>query len=79
MIDYGKVNLRFKGSTGAEDVLGAGKVERCDPVNGGWYYDVVATGTPTRVIACEATCRKFKADPSASVELTFGCRTRYVP
>ena len=78
-IDFGKVNVRWKGATADEDVLFAGTMAACDPTRGGWYYDVPpASGTPTRVIACEATCQRFKADPSATVEIRYGCRTRII-
>ena len=52
---------------------------RCDPAGGGWYYDVEpASGRPTRIIACEATCQKLQVRPQASVEIRFGCRTRVI-
>ena len=79
-IDYGKVNLGFKGAAGSVDVLYAGSADRCDPMNGGWYYDVdPASGAkPTRIIVCPATCARFKAEPSATVDLRFGCQTRTI-
>ena len=79
MIDFGKVNLHFKGSGGEEDVLYVGQADKCDPMRGGWYYDVdPATTAPTKVVVCDATCRQFKADPNARVELGFGCKTRVI-
>ena len=79
-IDYGMVNLGFQGAAGSTDVLYAGSMDRCDPVDGGWYYDVdPATGQqPTRVVVCPATCAKFKSEPSATVNLRFGCKTRVI-
>jgi hypothetical protein len=78
-IDYGKVNVHWKGVAAEEDVLYAGDAARCDPAQGGWHYDVdPATGNPTRIIACPATCQKFKSDPMAAVEIRFGCRTRVI-
>jgi Mg-chelatase subunit ChlD len=76
-IDYGKVNLHWKGTTREEDVPYVGSADRCDPVRGGWYYDVdpTAGGTPARVVVCENTCGAFKADPNSAVDLVFGCRT----
>jgi hypothetical protein len=74
-IDFGQVNVHFRGSTD-EDIPYVGRAADCHPTRGGWYYDVnPAMGTPTRVIACDATCRRFKAEPTAKVELRFGCKT----
>jgi hypothetical protein len=79
-IDFGKVNVQRKGGNGDEEILYAGSMARCDPMKGGWYYDVdPATGTrPTRIIACPATCDRFKADAKATVEIRFGCATRTI-
>jgi hypothetical protein len=78
-IDYGKVNVRFTGSTGPADVLYVGQASRCDPAMGGWYYDVdPAMGTPSRVLVCPATCDRFKGDPAARVDLVFGCATKII-
>ena len=78
-IDFGKVNLRFKTGMSEEDILYVGSADRCDPAQGGWYYDVdPATARPTSVIVCPATCERFKGNEMAAVDLTFGCRTRTV-
>jgi hypothetical protein len=46
---------------------------------GGWYYDVApATGVPTRVQVCEATCSRFKTDQGGKVDLVFGCGTQII-
>jgi hypothetical protein len=76
-LDFGKVNLRFLGGGSQEDVPYVGRAERCDPVRGGWHYDVdpVSGAVPSRVITCEATCRKLKADPRGRIDLRFGCKT----
>jgi hypothetical protein len=79
-IDFGKVNVRWKGATSEEDLLYVGSADRCDPTRGGWYYDVdPASGrTPQRVLVCDASCRKFKSDAAARVEVRFGCKTRAI-
>jgi hypothetical protein len=79
-LDLGRVNLRFRGASGDEDVLYTTSAARCDPVRGGWYYDVdpATGGTPTKIIACPATCNKWKGDAMASVDLRVGCRTRVI-
>ena len=76
--DFGKVNVRFTGASGAtEDLLYVGAPDRCDPVRGGWHYDVPpAAGTPQRIIVCPATCDRFKADARGKVEIRIGCTTR---
>jgi hypothetical protein len=80
MLDYGKVNVRYTGTAGPSDILYVGRADRCDPVRGGWYYDVDPTmGKPTRVLICPATCDQFKRDVTASVDLVFGCATRVIP
>ncbi len=79
-IDFGKVNVRVQSTGGTEEVGYVRTVDRCDPVKGGWYYDVdPGAGTaPTRVIMCDATCKKYKPDASAKVDLLFGCKTRTI-
>jgi len=78
-LDFGKVNVRYTGSAGPEDILYVEQMDRCDPQRGGWYYDVhPSMGRPQRVLVCPATCARFKNDQSAQVELVFGCATRGV-
>jgi hypothetical protein len=76
-IDFRKVNLRFQDATGpAEDIPYATSANRCDPMRGGWYYDVdPATAAPTRVLTCPATCNRLKTAPDGNVSLVFGCKT----
>jgi hypothetical protein len=79
-IDFGKVNVRYTTSAGADNLLYVETPERCDATRGGWYYDVPpARGMPTRVLVCPATCQRFKGDPTAAVDLLFGCATRVIP
>ena len=76
--DFGKVNVRFTGASAAtEDLLYVGSPDRCDPVRGGWHYDVPpAAGTPQRIVVCPASCDRFKADARGKVEIRIGCTTR---
>ena len=46
-----------------------GDVGKCDPTQGGWYYDNI--DAPTQLIACDFTCVQFKTGGSVSVVL--GC------
>lgn len=79
-LDFGRVNLRLRGTAGETDVLYVGNANRCDPVRGGWYYDVdpMSGSTPSRVITCPATCAAFKKEAQGHVDLRFGCKTRVV-
>ena len=75
-IDYGKVNVRITTAAGQEDLAYVGSADRCDPVRGGWYYDVdPGAGTPSKVLVCEATCRRVKVTVGLSVGLRYGCKT----
>ncbi len=77
-IDYGRVNVHFEDSAGQDDIPYSATAARCDPTRGGWYYDVdPATAAPHRIIACDATCDRFKQ--GGKVELRFGCRTLVIP
>jgi hypothetical protein len=76
-LDYDKVNVRHAGAAGSTDLLYVRSADHCDPVKGGWYYDVDPQfGTPTKVLVCESSCQKLKAESGGSVQLVFGCRTR---
>jgi len=75
-IDYEKVNVRVTTAAGNEDLVYVGSADRCDATRGGWYYDVdPKAGTPTRVLICEANCRKVKITVGLSVNLRYGCKT----
>lgn len=74
VVDYDQVNVTF---TGDPTLASVGTAERCDPVRGGWYYDVnPALATPTRILTCPATCEAFKRAGMESVEIELGCKTR---
>jgi hypothetical protein len=82
-LDFKKVNVHVTASSTGPMGADIGHVDdatKCDPVKGGWYYDVdPAMGTPTRVVMCEATCKKFKMDATANIELRYGCETVIIP
>jgi hypothetical protein len=76
MLDFGKVNVHFKGRATDENIPYVGSAAKCDPMLGGWYYDVdPATAMPTKVVVCEKTCSRFKAEPTGVVQIRFGCKT----
>jgi len=75
-IDFSKVNLHYTGEGASDDIPYVERADRCDPVRGGWYYDVLPTlGTPTRVLTCPSTCRRFRASQTGKVEIVVGCAT----
>jgi hypothetical protein len=79
-IDFGKVNVRVQDAAGtSQDIPYVTAAARCDPMQGGWYYDVdPATAAPTRVVTCPATCDQLEAGANANVSLVFGCKTRVI-
>jgi hypothetical protein len=78
-IDFTKVNVRYTGGGTSENIPYVERADRCDPTRGGWYYDVApGTGVPTRILTCDATCRRFRTDQAGKVELVFGCGTQVI-
>ena len=76
-IDYGKVNVRITAPAGVDELLYVARADKCDPMRGGWYYDVEpGMGTPTRVLTCPASCARLKDAKDLKVELLFGCQSR---
>ena len=75
-VDYGRVNITYKSGKKASVLYYVGNVDECDPLTGGWYYDVdPRADTPTRIVACPTTCSTFRAATNASVEIGVGCAT----
>jgi hypothetical protein len=72
--EVGKVNLQYAtGVTPApQTVLHVDAVSQC-AAQGGWFYD--DNNSPTRIAVCPATCDAIKNDPSAKVDILFGCAT----
>jgi hypothetical protein len=78
-LDYGKVNVRYSGAGAPLDIGYVGTADRCDATAGGWYYDAdPRLASPTRVLVCPATCNRYKGEPSARVDLIFGCATKVI-
>ena len=77
--DPNKVNVelidQINGSK--DDVYHVQDQSKCDPNIGGWYYD--NNQTPTRVIACPASCTKIKSLAQGKVNVLFGCKTKDIP
>ena len=78
-VDFKQVNVSFTTASGSTTIghatidgtTGAG----CD-ARGGWYYDKdPATGTPTKITACPASCSMFQTDLNGKVNVVLGCPT----
>ena len=77
MIDFNRSGVRVTTPTRNEELSYVAAASSCDPKNGGWHYDTdPATGQPTRVILCEASCSGFTREASAKFELRFGCKLK---
>jgi hypothetical protein len=84
VLDHDRVNVRFKGASGEQAVVYVQSPDRCHPEAGGWYFDAPPNGAqaaptgvtmPSRILACAATCRRFRGDVQAKLELRYGCKT----
>jgi len=79
MLDFELVNVHFTGDAPDRNIPYVGSAAKCDPMLGGWYYDVdPATAMPTRVVVCDKTCSRFKAAPTGQVEIGFGCKREVI-
>jgi hypothetical protein len=77
-LDFGKVNVEYKDASGTPAVLPyVGKPANCDPVKGGWFYDVLPEiGTPKKIIVCKASCNRFLQTVGGTVDILVGCATQ---
>lgn len=71
--DPGLVNVQFSVGDNPTTVPGVADATACDPTAGGWYYDDPTA--PTRILACDQTCGKFKAALDGQVNVVLGCPT----
>jgi Mg-chelatase subunit ChlD len=75
-LDYGFVNVEFTNGGASESLFYVTDQSQCDAATGGWYYDVLpADGTPTKIIACPASCAAFQEATGGSVAIRIGCQT----
>jgi hypothetical protein len=81
MIDYNRLNVEHTpaGASAATTIYHVKDLANCDPMNGGWYYDVApeSGATPTKIIMCPTTCGDFRR--GGEVELRVGCQTVIPP
>ncbi len=62
-LDLNKVNVEYNGSE-----VGYNNTATCDQ---GWQY----ANNDSQVVLCGSTCDQVKADPSAKIQIAFGCDT----
>ncbi|MEP7052346.1 MAG: vWA domain-containing protein [Pseudomonadota bacterium] len=76
-VDYGQVNVKFTSAGKSSYIYYVEGQSACDATTGGWYYDVLPKkGTPTKIIACPATCTTIQsAKDESSVDIALGCGT----
>jgi hypothetical protein len=72
-LDPKKVNVTFSAAGNTTTIGHANTKADCDPVRGGWYYDVEPN--PTQIIACEQSCAQFQNAADARVDIALGCET----
>lgn len=74
--DYEQVNVQFTNGATSKIVPGTSGLGACDPMLGGWYYDIdPKAGIPTRVVLCPKSCDVVKADASGQIDIVQGCAT----
>ncbi len=75
-LEYGEVNVVYTATNGTEHtVYYVGDPANCDPVKGGWYYDVdPSVGDPTKILLCPQSC-DFVQDHAGSISIEIGCET----
>lgn len=72
-LDFQKVNFIYTPTGGAPaPVPQRASATDCGGAHG-WYYDDAAN--PTAIILCPATCTVLEADPTGTVEVSYGCAT----
>jgi len=78
-VDFKQVNVSFTNASGST-TIGHATIDGTDgagcDARGGWYYDKdPATGTPTKITACPASCSMFQTDLNGTVDVVLGCPT----
>jgi hypothetical protein len=74
--DYSKVNVAVTLGGKTSVIPYVGSAAKCDATTGGWYYDVdPSSGTPSKIITCDATCKALKTDPAGKIDIQVGCAT----
>jgi hypothetical protein len=72
-LDPARVNVRATMGDGSKTDLAKVASRAACGAGEGWYYD--DPNAPRRVVPCPASCTRLQADPKASVDVLFGCKT----
>lgn len=73
-LNYFLVNVVYTENDVETALPYVGTIDRCDPVQGGWYYDDGAGLAPTKILVCPSTCDSFKSS-SGAIQIALGCAT----
>lgn len=78
IVDYDYVNVVFDDGSGPADLDYVTESSNCDATDGGWYFDKDpdAGDVPGHILVCPATCEKFGAVDTGSVQIKLGCLRR---
>lgn len=81
-LDYMTVNVLLDDGSGSDPkpILYVSNAAGCRDNQLNWYYDAdpepPVSGTPTRIVACPATCAAFHQVETGSVAIKLGCATK---
>jgi hypothetical protein len=76
--NFSEINVRWTSAAGAATTVPyVESAAACDPMQGGWYYNVDPSdgGTPTTIEMCSTFCSALKSG-SGRVDILLGCQTQ---
>jgi hypothetical protein len=86
VIDTKTINVQVRvGPNGAPvDIYNVDTVAGCsdvtkNPKGEGWYFDVLAPGTPTKIILCPNSCGPLQVTDGSEIGVVIGCPTVPIP
>lgn len=72
-LDFGKVNVQYTPTTGAEQVLQkVDSAAQCKANSQLWYYD--NNTAPTQILLCEDTCEQLTTAGAGKLEIVLDCK-----
>jgi hypothetical protein len=73
---YNLVNVTFTEGGDSSVLYYWDDPKSCDAKTGGWYYDVSPdAGTPSKIVACPASCDALQGATDGHVSIQLGCKT----